>query len=486
MGLSHILPIIGGIVMSVYLGMTITPSVNEQIEIAQNEVKYIDNQKVIFDALQKYMINNSKSPKDINEGNENKDIDVSILIPKYLPDNENIKDFTFSIDNKGLVKIKTPITNNKNKDLLVNSNKSNFSSEIIVEDDIEYLSSNFLLPIEILKEQSNISRNISVSNEAPDIESNKYWYDTTNGSPILKFNDNGNWVAMKESDGASKSNHVYENKEALKNENLNNEDLKEGDIKYAYDSVTNAIQEYVYYNNNWVASAVTGKNATHYTDNPYLDQKAIRLGYANKNNQEIILCQDNKYWCLRSNSNQVVDWEIINRNQNEVVAMNELYDYYDDTCDNIIQDYGSYKIKNKCSIISKQPYNSSNIEANTLGIASWNGTKFYKDGSYWYYKENNQPYYPCEVTYPTNDVNNLRCSRSNTHYYGASISASWRFDALGINAGPCSPGEVGNMIPYGGTYVQCAVNYYYCSSGGYVSGTTCVLSITEHKAYNTF
>ncbi|WP_323585625.1 hypothetical protein, partial [Aliarcobacter butzleri] len=70
--------------------------------------------------------------------------------------------------------------------------------------------------------------------------------------------------------------------------------------------------------------------------------------------------------------------------------------------------------------ITTQPYNSANSLANSVGIAIWNGTLFYKSGTLWKYSSNGTNYNPCSVdtSYDVTDYTNLRCVDNYTYDSG--------------------------------------------------------------------
>lgn len=258
MGMSYILSIIAGITMTVILGSQVAPSIIEQIKVKKVEAQAINNQDVIFEGVKRYITMKQKNPTTIqdviNEG----------FLNSKVNNNGFGESYTISIDDtKGLLKIKTKITDVKAQEIFLKSFKNQFTPErTAVANEFE---TTFVIPMDVMHGSGLFMSGIPTQDTPPDLSKYKYWYDTSGKETILKVS---NGLAWKKVAGLS-GNQISE--DVLVDGSGNNytseslpsqENSQVGDIKYAYDSSTNTIQEYVYSgaNKGWVAKSSGGGN----------------------------------------------------------------------------------------------------------------------------------------------------------------------------------------------------------------------------------
>ena len=259
MGMSYILSIIAGITMTVILGSQVAPSIIEQIKVKKVEAQAINNQDVIFEGVKRYITMKQKNPTTIQEI-----IDEGFLNSK-VNNNGFGENYTISIDDtKGLLKIKTKIADVKAQEIFLKSFKNKFTPErTAVANEFE---TTFVIPMDVMHGSGLFMSGIPTQDTPPDLSKYKYWYDTSGKETILKVS---NGLAWKKVAGLS-GNQISE--DVLVDGSGNNytsdslpsqENSQVGDIKYAYDSATNTIQEYVYSGatKGWVAKGGGGNQS---------------------------------------------------------------------------------------------------------------------------------------------------------------------------------------------------------------------------------
>ncbi len=273
MGLNFILPLIVGIAMTTILGTAIGPSFIEKIKATKVEATTINNQEVIFEAVQRYITLEQKDPDDsggttplekvINKGYLNANV------------NNNGFDGTYSIlveNAKGILNITTIINDTNAQKIFLNSFKNKFkptcADGINAQGDCinGKLITKFVIPMNVKHGSGLFMTGIPIGDNAPTNDS-KYWYDTSKGLATLKMKaDNGTWKVVAMGGGSSISEDSLYSSGSVNSK----KDIEAstgsyiGEIKYAYDSTINTIQEYVYTgdatkgNNGWVIKGSGG------------------------------------------------------------------------------------------------------------------------------------------------------------------------------------------------------------------------------------
>lgn len=258
MGMNTILMLIMGIAMTAIIGSQVAPSMIEQIKATKVEAKAINNQEVIFEAVKRYITMKQTNPTTLQE----------IIDEKFL--NAKVNDNGFGsgyeieiIGSKGLLKVKTTIDDPKAQEIFLNSFKNKFIPTRVVGKTNEF-ETTFVIPTDIMHGRGLFMTGIPVQATPPTDTSLKYWYDTSGKEVALRMYD-PNSNTWKKVAGTSGSGSISEG--ALVDASGNNftkdtlptTDAEVGEIKYAYDSTTNTIQEYVYAGTTqgWIAKSNT-------------------------------------------------------------------------------------------------------------------------------------------------------------------------------------------------------------------------------------
>lgn len=264
MGLSVLFPIIAAILMLSILGKTVAPSVIQQIKTTKVDAQVIQTEKAIFEAICRYITLEQSNPTTMND----------LITKNYFKATDNNNGFggafSFSIDSaKGTVTITTDIADATARAAYINSYKNTFRP---TQGSGNYVNTTFVIPTSIMHGNGQFMAGIPVQSTAPSASNYKYWYDTSGTEAILKMSDGSNWKSLASStfSGGSASTKL--------GQIITSSDLpttaESGDIKYVYDSISNTIQQYVYYNGNWVLAGGGGS-----TSEPVVNEGVCPYGF---------------------------------------------------------------------------------------------------------------------------------------------------------------------------------------------------------------
>lgn len=254
MGINIILPLIMGIAMTVIIGSQVAPSYIEKIKIAKVENRTINNQEVIFEGVQRFITMKQRNPSNLREV-----VDEGFLNENFI-ENGFGGEYTIEIEEtKGLLKVRTFIEDKKSQETFLNSFKNKFKP---IQIDTNEFETTFVIPMDVMHGSGLFMTGIPMQTNEPDKNKYKYWYDTNGEEAILKISDGDKWIPISKGENNNKGNgstSINKDDIVVTNDDLwNFNDAKEGDIKYAYDSTTKSIQEYVYYDNRWTAKNYNG------------------------------------------------------------------------------------------------------------------------------------------------------------------------------------------------------------------------------------
>lgn len=261
MGMNMILSIIMGIAMTAIIGSQVAPSMIEKVKATKVEAKAINNQEVIFEAVKRYITMKQTNPTTLQ------DIINEQFLNSKVNDNGFGGGYSIEIDgSKGLLKIKTTIEDPKAQEIFLNSFKNKFiPTRVGTTNEFE---TTFVIPTDIMHGRGLFMTGIPVQATPPTDTSLKYWYDTSGKEVALRMYD-PNSNTWKKVAGTSGSGSISEG--ALVDTSGNNftkdtlptTDAEVGEIKYAYDSTTNTIQEYIYTGNTqgWVVKGGGGNQS---------------------------------------------------------------------------------------------------------------------------------------------------------------------------------------------------------------------------------
>ncbi|MFY9104068.1 fibrinogen-like YCDxxxxGGGW domain-containing protein [Aliarcobacter cryaerophilus] len=258
MGMNTILMLIMGIAMTAIIGSQVAPSMIEQIKATKVEAKAINNQEVIFEAVKRYITMKQTNPTSLQDI-----IDEQFLNAKV---NNNGFDGGYKIEidgSKGLLKIKTTIEDPKAQEIFLNSFKNKFiPTRVGTTNEFE---TTFVIPTDIMHGRGLFMTGIPVQATPPTDTSLKYWYDTSGKEVALRMYDpkSETWKKVAGTGGSgsiSEGALVDASGDNYTKETLPTTNAEVGEIKYAYDSTTNTIQEYIYTGNTqgWVVKGGGG------------------------------------------------------------------------------------------------------------------------------------------------------------------------------------------------------------------------------------
>ena len=251
MGMNTILMLIMGIAMTAIIGSQVAPSMIEQIKATKVEAKSINNQEVIFEAVKRYITMKQTNPTSLQ------DIIGEQFLNAKVNDNGFGGGYSIEIDgSKGLLKIKTTIEDPKAQEIFLNSFKNKFiPTRVGTTNEFE---TTFVIPTDIMHGRGLFMTGIPVQATPPTDTSLKYWYDTSGKEVALRMYDpkSDTWKKVAGTGGNGNINEeaiIADNGDTYTKDTLPTTSAEVGDIKYAYDSHTNSIQEYVYSGNQgWI------------------------------------------------------------------------------------------------------------------------------------------------------------------------------------------------------------------------------------------
>lgn len=258
MGMNTILMLIMGIAMTAIIGSQVAPSMIEQIKATKVEVKSINNQEVIFEAVKRYITMKQTNPTSLQ------DIINEQFLNAKVNDNGFGGGYSIEIDgSKGLLKVKTTIEDPKAQEIFLNSFKNKFiPTRVGTTNEFE---TTFVIPTDIMHGRGLFMTGIPVQATPPTDTSLKYWYDTSGKEVALRMYDpnSDSWKKVAGTGGSgsiSESALVDASGNNFTKDTLPTTNAEVGEIKYAYDSITNSIQEYVYTGNTqgWVVKGGGG------------------------------------------------------------------------------------------------------------------------------------------------------------------------------------------------------------------------------------
>lgn len=245
MGMNTILMLIMGIAMTAIIGSQVAPSMIEQIKATKVEAKSINNQEVIFEAVKRYITMKQTNPTTLQ------DIINEQFLNAKVNDNGFGGGYSIEIDgSKGLLKVKTTIEDQKAQEIFLNSFKNKFIPTRVVGTTNEF-ETTFVIPTDIMHGRGLFMTGIPVQATPPADTSLKYWYDTSGKEVALRMYDpkSETWKKVAGTSGSgsiSESALVDASGNNFTKDTLPTTNAEVGEIKYAYDSTTNTIQEYVY------------------------------------------------------------------------------------------------------------------------------------------------------------------------------------------------------------------------------------------------
>lgn len=248
MGFNFIIGLVFFTVVTIFAGKQVTPSITEMIKTTKVDTQVIQTEKAIFEAVCRYITLKGTNPSTLND----------LITEGYFQSSSNNNGFggtySFSIDStKGTVTITTDIADSSVRTAFINSYKNTFKP---IQGSGNYVNTTFVIPTAIMHGNGQFMAGIPVQSTAPSASGYKYWYDTSGTQVVLKMSDGSSWKTVSGSSTSATSvpsSSIVSGTSSLPTTNTN-----VGDTKFVYDSASNSMQEYMYYNGGWVLSGGAG------------------------------------------------------------------------------------------------------------------------------------------------------------------------------------------------------------------------------------
>ena len=289
MGYASLFSVIAAMVIAGIALKQVQPSLIEGIRAQKVDSQIIQTEKVIFEAVQRYITLEGSNPPDM----------ATLISKGYFPSVANTNGFggvySFVIDSsKGTLTVSTDISDSSARTSFINSYKNTFKP---VQGSGNTVSTTFILPTSVMHGNGQFMAGIPIQSTAPSAATYKYWYDTSGTEAILKMSDGTNWktvasVTSGTSTGGTSATSIGTTIGTTST--LSSTTGTTGDVKYVYDAASNTIQQYAYYNSGWVLSGGGGSQnkyikitngARYWSDNSYATSclKYIQSGVAGYN-----------------------------------------------------------------------------------------------------------------------------------------------------------------------------------------------------------
>jgi hypothetical protein len=158
---------------------------------------------------------------------------------------------------KGTVAISTDIADETARTSYINSYKNTFKP---VQGTGNTVITTFVIPTSVLHGNGQFMAGIPVQSTAPSAATNKYWYDTSGTSAVLKMSDGLSWktVSNPTATASVTGGTVYTTKEAMAADTSS-----ASTVRQAFNSVTNTVETYTLYNGQWYLSGGTQVTGTY-------------------------------------------------------------------------------------------------------------------------------------------------------------------------------------------------------------------------------
>lgn len=243
LGYSALFPVITAVILGAIALKQVSPSMIDSIKVQKVDTQVIQTEKAIFEAIQRYITLEGAHPASMTD----------LTSKNYFPSTANINGFggnySFTIDaNRGTVTISTEIADAYARNSFINSYKNTFKP---VQGTGNYVNTTFVLPTSVMHGNGQFMAGIPVQATAPSAAAHRYWYDTSGTVVVLKMSDGSGWKALPNvtsSGVAATSTGTITDSGTLPTVTA-----EDGDIRYVYDSETNTIQQYIYYNGSWIS-----------------------------------------------------------------------------------------------------------------------------------------------------------------------------------------------------------------------------------------
>lgn len=257
MGLVSLIPIIAGILMIGILAKTVAPSTIQQIKTTKVDTQIIQTQRVIYEAVCRYITLKGTNPTSLN------DLITAGLFQSSSNNNGFGGTYSISIDStKGTLIVTTDIADASARTAFINSYKNTFKP---VQGSGNFVNTTFVFPMSVMHGNGQFMTGIPVQSAAPSASAHKFWYDTSGTEAVLKMSDGATWKSVASASSSSSSTGGASASSLgtiITSGSLATTTGTSGDLKYVYDSATNSIQQYAYYNGGWVLSGGGSSSGT--------------------------------------------------------------------------------------------------------------------------------------------------------------------------------------------------------------------------------
>lgn len=249
-GYAGLFSVVAAVVLGSIAIKSVSPSIVDSIKVQKVDSQIIQTQKAIFEAVQRYMTLEGTHPASMND----------LIVKNYFPSIANTNGFggtySFAIDAaKGTLTISTEIPDAFARSSFINSYKNTFRP---VQGAGDYVNTTYVLPTSVIHGNGQFMTGIPVQSTAPNASTNKYWYDTSGTEAILKMSDGSSWKAVASATSSSGGTAPTTISSISSSSSTLPTSADEGTLKYVYDSQSNTIQQYAYYNGGWVLAGGGG------------------------------------------------------------------------------------------------------------------------------------------------------------------------------------------------------------------------------------
>lgn len=231
-----------GLLLTVITASQVSPSIINYVQSKKAE-SLVYKEQAIYDAINRYTAIKGSLPTSKDDL-----VTGGYISSAVIDDNGWGKAITFDINaTTGVITIDTNIPNEMAKKAYLNSSK-NFLKPVI-DSDGSILSS-FVIPQDILKGGLNgLANGATIGATAPNATTNKFWYDTSSGTAVLKISNGTDWVNIP--NGSQGLPTVSSTNTVNDIASLPTTNVADGDIRHVYNASSGAVDTYVYYDTGW-------------------------------------------------------------------------------------------------------------------------------------------------------------------------------------------------------------------------------------------
>lgn len=238
----HLISLVAAIIIAAIGFQTVTPSLVASIQGKKGQNVAVTTNS-IYNAITNYIAKNNAAPSTMT------DLINGGYISSAANSNGDGGTFTFTVDmTKGIVDIYTTFSTTEIMNAHLNNTASAYGNAPVIVTG-KTVDTKYVLPSSV----GQFFLQAYTGPTAPSSSQYSRWYDTSGSTVVLKLYDSasGTWKATSTTT-ASSVGTIYSSPTALYSTVGTS-----GEIRYAYDTTSNALQSYTYYNGAWYLSSTT-------------------------------------------------------------------------------------------------------------------------------------------------------------------------------------------------------------------------------------